>query len=302
MPLMACGVTVDPHGRELTPHGTALFPVACYRDDLYLEDVPCPWHWHDELEAVVVSQGEVQVTAGGETFPVSAGNGFFLNTRVLHNIQDRSGRGFRLRSVVFHPRLVGGSVDSVFWQDYLLPLLSPGAPACVRLDPDVPWKREALAAVESAWSSAEQEPPDYVFRIRAALSELVFQLVTHLPVEPRTPSAKAVRDEERMKGMMLFIQAHYGEELTVAQIAASISVSESECLRCFRSTIGTTPIQYLRQLRVQKAAELLADSDRKVSDIGEQCGFREMSYFTKTFRELKGCPPSRYREKKRAGG
>lgn len=207
MPLMACGVTVDPHGRELTPHGTALFPVACYRDDLYLEDVPCPWHWHDELEAVVVSQGEVQVTAGGETF-----------------------------------------------------------------------------------------------RIRAALSELVFQLVTHLPVEPRTPSAKAVRDEERMKGMMLFIQAHYGEELTVAQIAASISVSESECLRCFRSTIGTTPIQYLRQLRVQKAAELLADSDRKVSDIGEQCGFREMSYFTKTFRELKGCPPSRYREKKRAGG
>ena len=105
-----------------------------------------------------------------------------------------------------------------------------------------------------------------------------------------------------MKNMMLFIQAHYGEELTVARIAASISVSESECLRCFHATIGTTPIQYLRQLRVQKAAELLAGSDRKISDIGEQCGFREMSYFTKTFRELMGCTPSRYREKKRTGG
>ncbi|MDY3281174.1 AraC family transcriptional regulator [Dysosmobacter sp.] len=302
MSLVPCSAGADPHGRELSAHGTARFPVACYRDELYLEDVPCPWHWHDELEAVVVSRGEVQVTAGGETFSVSAGGGFFLNARVLHNVRGRGGGGFRLRSVVFHPRLVGGSADSVFWQDYLQPLLSPGAPAFVRLDPDIPWNREALAAVEAAWSSAEREPPDYVFRIRAALSELVFQLVTHLPVEPGLPPEKVLRNEERMKNMMRFIQAHYGEELTVARIAASISVSESECLRCFRAVIGTTPIQYLRQLRVQKAAELLAGSDRKISDIGEQCGFREMSYFTKTFRELMGCPPSRYREKKRAGG
>ena len=51
----------------------------------------------------------------------------------------------------------------------------------------------------------------------------------------------------------------------------------------------------------EKAAELLADTDWKVSDIGERCGFREMSYFTKTFRELKGCTPSAYRERKRTG-
>lgn len=55
MALAACGSAADPHGRELIAHGSALFPVACYRDDLFLEDVPCPWHWHDELEAVTVS-------------------------------------------------------------------------------------------------------------------------------------------------------------------------------------------------------------------------------------------------------
>ena len=65
MALSACGSAADPHGRELIAHGTTLFPVACYRDDLFLEDVPCPWHWHDELEAVTVSQGEVLVAAGG---------------------------------------------------------------------------------------------------------------------------------------------------------------------------------------------------------------------------------------------
>ncbi len=301
MSLVPCGCAADPLGRELLDHGTALFPVACYRDELYLEGVPCPWHWHDELEAVVVSQGAVEVAAGGETFSVSAGEGFFIGPRVLHNIRGLSGGGFRLRSVVFHPRLVGGSVDSVFWQEYLLPLLSPQAPACVRLEGAVPWQREALASIESAWRSAEREPPGFAFQIRAALSELVFQLVSHLPVEPRLPSEKALRDEERIKAMMRFIQAHYTQELTVERIAASVSVSESECLRCFHATIGTTPIQYLRQLRVQKAAELLVDTGWKVSDIGARCGFREMSYFTKTFRELKGCTPSAYRERKRTG-
>ena len=52
MRVAVCGSTADPHGRELISHGTALFPAACYRDDFFLEDVPCPWHWHDELEAV----------------------------------------------------------------------------------------------------------------------------------------------------------------------------------------------------------------------------------------------------------
>ena len=143
--------------------------------------------------------------------------------------------------------------------------------------------------------------PGFVFQVRVALSELVFQLVTHLTVEPRLPSEKALRDEERIKAMMRFMQAHYTQELTVAHIAASVSISPSECLRCFHATIGTTPIQYLRQLRVQKAAELLVNTDWKVSDIAERCGFREMSYFTKTFRELKGCTPSAYRERKRTG-
>ena len=300
MALISCGSAADPHDRELVDHGTALFPAACYRDTLYLEDVPCPWHWHDELEAVVVSQGEVLVSAGRETFPVPAGEGFFINTRVLHNVRNHHSQGFRLHSIVFHPRLVGGSLDSVFWQEYLLPLMSPQAPGCIRLDGTSSWSRDALSAIETAWKSAAQEPPGFHFQIRSALSELVFQLVSHLPAKPGSPSEKALRDEARVKDMMRFVQAHYTQELTVAQIAASASVSKSECLRCFRASIGATPIQYLRQFRVQKAAELLVGTGLKISDVGAQCGFQEPSYFIKTFRELMGRTPAAYRAQKRA--
>lgn len=65
---------------------------------------------------------------------------------------------------------------------------------------------------------------------------------------------------------------------------------------CFKSTISLTPIQYVRQYRIQKAAEPPASTNLKVTDIGTLCGFQEMNSFAKTFRKLKGVTPSKFRE------
>jgi len=66
--------------------------------------------------------------------------------------------------------------------------------------------------------------------------------------------------------------------------------------------IGATPIQYVKQLRLQRAAELLESTDGKIADIGAACGFQEMSYFARAFREWKGRTPSQYRAERRGGG
>ena len=79
-------------------------------------------------------------------------------------------------------------------------------------------------------------------------------------------------------------------------IAASASVSASECLRCFHSIIHCTPIQYLRRYRIQRSAELLRQTDMSVSEIGVLCGFQEMSYFARSFKEIRGCTPTEYRK------
>lgn len=133
---------------------------------------------------------------------------------------------------------------------------------------------------------------------RELLSQLILLLFQNRPVAQKKPSEKALRDGERTKAMLQYIQARYSEEITLTQIAGSASISESECLRCFRSVIGCSPMQYVKQLRIQRAAELLKSTDWKICDIGMQCGFQEMSYFAKTFREVKGCTPKGYREQK----
>lgn len=292
MALSDCLTETDAAGRELALHGTAPFPVACYHDDLAA--VAVPWHWHEELEVLVVSEGTVLAAAGAEKYTVRQGDGVFVNAGVLHADWPAAPGGCRLHSLVFHPRLVGGSTDSVFWQNYLQPLLSDAARGCACLRREVDWQRQALTAAERAYQAMVLEEPGYEFRVRAALSEMVFLLVSHAPAGRELPK-KALRNADRIKTMLQFIQTHYAEDIRLADIAASAAISASECLRCFHDMIGTTPNRYLRRYRAQRAAELLCGTGLRVTDIALQCGFQDESYFARAFRQEYGCGPTEYR-------
>lgn len=296
MALSLCNTTIDEQGRELLEHGTALFPVACYHDDLQYDAVP--WHWHDELEAAVITEGAAVVAADSGKFLLRQGEGFFVNAGVLHAVWNVNASPCRLHSMVFHPRLIGGSMDSIFWQNYLQPLLSASSLKLFGFHQNADWEKDSLQTIEEAWQICVSEPAGYEFQVRSALSRLIFLLSSHYTFLQKCPSEKELRDGRRIKEMLQYIHEHYFENLNTDEIAKSIMVSPSECLRCFHNTIGITPIQYVKQYRIQKAALLLQTTTLKISDIGAQCGFQEMSYFAKAFREIQGCTPSEYRKLK----
>lgn len=287
------GVGVDQHGRELKQHGTALFPAAFYYGNI--SEMLVPWHWHEELEVIFVVSGTAHVAVNGTDHLVKQGEGFFVNTGALHGVWPEGEEVCREYDIVFHPRLVGGSVDSIIWQKYLEPLLSDARRCWVHFPNSQEWEKTASSLIQEAWQAGVSEAEGFELTVRELLSRLVFLLAKHSHSTEKMPSEKALRDGERIKVMLQYIQTHYDEELSLAKIAGSAAVSANECLRCFRAMIGSTPIQYIKQLRIQKAAELLLTTDLKVSDIGARCGFQEMSYFAKTFRELKGCTPSEFR-------
>ena len=244
----------------------------------------------------MIETGTARVSVNGTDYIVRQGEGFFINAGALHGVWSGETESCCLHSVVFHPRLVGGSVDSILWQKYLEPLCSDPCRPCVHFVNAREWEAAATRAIQAAWQSCVSEADGFEFAVREQLSRIIFLLAKNCPTAEKRPSEKTLRDGERIKRMLQYIQEHYGGELTLASIAESAAVSESECLRCFRSMTGSTPIQYVKQVRIQKAAELLMSADRKISDIGAECGFQEMSYFAKTFRELKGCTPGEFRK------
>lgn len=289
-----CESIIDGKRRELKEHGSFSFPVACYSNTQQNHSVPC--HWHDELEMLILEKGSALLQISFIKQEVKEGDGCFINAGVLHAMEKIPGMKFNERCLVFHPRLIGGSVDSVFWQKYILPLVSDRSLPGLFLNQSVPWQKEMLSLIRNAWNACSSEKENYELITRDALSQCIGILHRQRPGKRENQPEKALRQGERMKRMLTFLQEHFSETITIRQIASSAAVSESECMRCFHDTIGLTPIAYLKNYRLQYAAELLENTAHPVSLIGERCGFQEMSYFARAFRQKYGCTPSQYRK------
>lgn len=83
---------------------------------------------------------------------------------------------------------------------------------------------------------------------------------------------------------------------TVKQMAHSINLSEPHLQQLFRREIGMSPIQYLRNLRLEKARELLDESFMHVKEIGFAVGVSDQSHFVRNFKAKYGATPAEYRK------
>lgn len=287
---------VDKDRREIKEHGTYAFPAAIYLDDLR---GGVPWHWHEEFEVGVMVRGEILFTAGSEEYRVRAGEGFCLNSGVLHTARNSAPQQTcELHSIVFHPELVGGNAGSIFWSRYLKPLMTRSTFGFCHLHPHIEGEKRGIQRIAHAWQLIAWEPRGYEFRVRQDLSELILFLCENIPEQTgEIRTAAEQRDEIRIKEMLSYIHKNYPIILSVREIAESASISESEALRCFRRMIGMSPIRYVRQYRVERAMEMLSDTEEKIGTISAACGFQDTSYFGKTFREVSGMTPSEYRRK-----
>lgn len=93
-----------------------------------------------------------------------------------------------------------------------------------------------------------------------------------------------------------YMEQHFATDLAVADVARAAGISESLLYRLFRRE-GTTPVGYLRDVRLQHAKRLLLEApDLTVAEIAARCGFASAAYFCKVFRTAERMTPKRYRE------
>ena len=108
---------------------------------------------------------------------IREGQGLFINGGVLHGIWDMENSGCRFISIVYHPRLVGGSADSIFWQRYAQPILSDARLRGICLNGDESWHGAALRHIRTAWLAVADEWEAYELEARDALSRLLFLIL-----------------------------------------------------------------------------------------------------------------------------
>lgn len=85
------------------------------------------------------------------------------------------------------------------------------------------------------------------------------------------------------------------QPLTAADLARQLNMSESSFSRFFRRSTGNTFADFVNHVRVNRACQLLMESDRYITDIGYEVGFNNIANFNRRFLDIKGMTPSEYR-------
>ena len=119
----------------------------------------------------------------------------------------------------------------------------------------------------------------------------------------RQPAAKATPIGAARKGdkskyvleAMDYISKHYNEpDISVGTVAQSLNISEGYLSHTFKKETDYTLLNYLTRYRIHKAMELLKDCRVKVYEVAEQVGYRDIAYFSATFKKYAGISPSEY--------
>lgn len=126
--------------------------------------------------------------------------------------------------------------------------------------------------------------------------EILRQKFGKVPQEIRSAMLRNEQDSLFVKRLDSIVYSRLGEQdLSVDKVAGLLHLGRTIFYKKVRGTMGYTPNEYIRVIRLRKAAELLKEGEKNVSEVAYAVGFDNPYYFSKCFKEQFGMPPSQYR-------
>lgn len=285
---------------EVLPGFAADFPYIASRAEIdkYIGR-SVPWHWHRAVELFYIESGTLEYCTPEKAILFPAGSGGMINTNVLHKATALGQTEDNVPLVhLFDASYLAGEQGSRIEKKYITPLTASPM-EIVPLFPENAAHAQILSRMKEAFRLTD-EAYGYEIKLREVLSEIWLMLF-----EQARPflgqDAPSNKRNDKIKQMLIYIQEHYFEKITISELAAAAYLSERECFRVFRDCLHTTPVEYIRNYRLQAACQMLAKGQESLTSISHACGLGSSSYFGKVFREYAHCTPSEYRRKWSSG-
>ena len=152
---------------------------------------------------------------------------------------------------------------------------------------------ELMVLGELAQTAADGSSDVALDEVGLALAACVLEAVSG--GKPKRSDTSA-QDRRRAVQAALWIDANANEPVGLEDAAREAGLSPFHFLRLFRDVLGVTPHQYLVRARLRRAARLLAEEDRSITDIALDVGFADLSNFVRTFHRAAGVSPRGFRQ------
>lgn len=250
------------------------------------------WHHHDEYELHLITATSGKVFVGDWIGQFQPGQLVLTGPRLPHNwiSMDLPEGGVAERDLVIqfpHAPIAAGS--------QLIPELRQALPLLERARHGIEFFGLHAQAREH-WQRIKARQGLARF---AAFCEFISDLLRctdfRLLSSTQLQSADDDAQLEQINAIVSRITDHLADPLSAAQLAQELGMSESRFSRFFRRATGNTFTDFVNLVRVNRACQLLMESQRHISHIAYDAGFNNMANFNRRFLDIKGMTPSEYR-------
>lgn len=281
---------------ETLVHRTASRPFSFYRT-VVEQGEPCALylHCHPEAEIFYLEHGLVDFQVENRSFTLGSGEGIFIPPGQIHTALNRTGESGCCchRAFVFDLGMLERNLPP-YCQAYFAPLQLRRADCVYPMVYARPENARLLTMLPSLFSLQEPELEHYELSLMGSLL-LCWQELYNLSFSKLCADSSDSSLHRDIQNILDFLQQHFAEPLTLSELSRKAGFSESYFCHSFKNCTGCTPFAYLNRLRIVKSCELLAQTDKKITEIASLCGFNNVSYFNRTFYKMMRVAPSAYR-------
>ena len=277
---------------EPRQHGTINFPIEYYYVDERHPRYLMPYHWHKEYEIIRILKGHFTITIDGETCSANAGDLIFINQGLIHGgIPENCIYEcivFDLQFLLMHGAAMTQYMTKLTGCSILI------QSHFTRCDKDL------FAIAAQLFEAVEKKAPAYELNTVGALYlflGIIFQKNYYTAYTKTT--RRNLKEANHIKPVLEYIENHYMEKLSQAEIADKFYFSKEYFARFFKKHTGMTFIEYLTKYRLQKARMQLMATNSGILEIALNNGFSDDRRLILAFKEEYGTTPFQYRKMER---
>jgi AraC-like DNA-binding protein/mannose-6-phosphate isomerase-like protein (cupin superfamily) len=262
-------------------------------------------HGHDFVELVYAVRGEAQHLFEGNRYEIRSGDVFIINPGEVHTYKIEPGKDLEIINCLFSSDLIQGKgllelgISQSMDYFYVHPFLNKTERFHSALNLRGQGAARALALLESMISEIDNRQSAYESIIRLQMVELLILLSRYHQQQEEQSFRQSERSNQRQllaRRICGYLERNFDRKLTIPEISQLFNISSRQLNRFFKEVTGKSVFDMIHHIRIERAKQLLAETDEKVISIAGIVGYEDSAFFSKLFHRHVGCPPSKYRE------
>ncbi|GGA11061.1 hypothetical protein GCM10008018_65290 [Paenibacillus marchantiophytorum] len=254
-----------------------------------------PDHFHDWYEIVYVYRGQGTFFIDHTFYDMKQGDLFLVPGNTIHRATPDKEMPVTSTAIYFSPSLAQApNLDEAF--SYLRSFEQAAELRNYKFETLLPQRQQIELTLESIQSELKHSHLGQRQAIYLKLLELLLYLQRELGPERKTSNGDSSVGPLWMRDILLYIELHYCDDISLTSLAKQASVSPAHFSRVFKQLIGMNITTYLMTKRIIRAKQLLSESDVNIGIIAEMCGFDSLPHFHAMFKRMLGMTPAAARK------